>query len=254
MRDLRSAEDIRSRWANERPLTTMGIATNILYLIENRIRQSLGDIRGTRMLELGNQELEAGLPERLAKQHFEAQGVIHTSIDLNGRDGALVVDLSKPTDRTEWIGGFDVVTNCGTTEHVDPHIAQYEVFKNIHIWLRAGGIAIHALPDVHELEENGSWRGHCNNYYSSEFVGMLATTNNYEVLSQEIDNHLIVFCLRKNENCPFMSDRARFLSHVAYRKGGQRFRGKLRSIGLYPRRSTIRRLQVFFGAISNVGT
>ena len=225
----------------------MGIANKVLRLIEDSMQQSLGGARGVRMLELGNQELEVGSTERTAKRHFENQGVIHTSIDLNGLDGALVVDLATPTDRTEWVGHFDVITNCGTTEHVDPHEAQYEAFRNIHVWLRTGGIALHVLPDVRSLEENGSWRGHCNNYYSPEFVEMLADSNGYEVVSLQETNALLAFCLRKRDDRPFMSDRAKFLSHVAYRKGGQRVRGKLRELGLYPRRSILVRLQRLLG-------
>ncbi len=195
------------------------------------------------MLELGNQELEASSSERTAKRYFETRGVNHTSIDLNGLDGAIVVDLSKPSDRLDWIGHFDVVTNCGTTEHVDPRDAQYEAFRNIHTWLRPGGIAIHVLPDVHALEEYGTWRGHCENYYSKEFVEMLAKANSYEILDMQFLNNVLIFCLRKSGDIPFMDDRATFISHVSYRKGGQRVRGKLREIGLYPRRSTIKRLQ-----------
>jgi hypothetical protein len=224
----------------------MGIANNILHLIEDTIAKSLGSFRGVRMLELGNQELEAGSSERLAKRHFERLGVIHTSIDLNGQDGALVVDLSRPTDRSDWLGHFDVITNCGTTEHVDPHEAQYDAFKNLHDWLRVGGISIHALPDVDALEESGSWRGHCNNYYSASFVDMLATSNGYSVVSLRSINHLVVFCLSKDQNRPFMTDRAKLLAHVAHRPGGQRVRGKLREMGLYPKASTLRRVQGLF--------
>jgi len=229
--------------SEQRDNTTMGISNTVLQAIEENIRRSIGDIRGINMLELGNQELGASSSERTAKQYFEARGVNHTSIDLNGLDGAVVVDLSKPSDRSDWIGHFDVVTNCGTTEHVDPYDAQYEAFRNIHTWLRPGGIAIHVLPDVHALEEYGTWRGHCENYYSREFVEMLATANGYKILDMQFSNNVLVFCLRKTRDVPFMSDRATFISHVSYRKGGQRLRGKLREIGLYPRRSTIKKLQ-----------
>jgi hypothetical protein len=226
----------------------MGIANNILHLIENTVRTSFGDLRGRTMLELGNQELEPGSSERLAKRYFEALGVIHTSIDLNGQDGALIVDLSRPTDRLDWIGHFDAITNCGTTEHVDPHDAQYEAFKNLHVWLRVGGISIHTLPDVDALEERGSWRGHCNNYYSARFVEMLAKENGYTILDLQSINSLVVFSLRKDADRPFMTDRAKLLSHIAYRKGGQRVRGKLREMGLYPSASTLRKLQRSFRA------
>jgi hypothetical protein len=221
----------------------MGISNAVLQAIEDNVRRSIGDLHGTKMLELGNQEFGASSTERTAKTYFETRGVDHTSVDLNGLDGAIVVDLSKPSNRHDWIGHFDIVTNCGTTEHVAPHDAQYEAFRNIHTWLRPGGIAIHALPDVHALEEYGTWRGHCENYYSKEFVDMLAKANGYEILDMRFLNNVLIFCLRKTRDIPFMNNRAEFISHVSYRKGGQRVRGKLREIGLYPRRSTIKRLQ-----------
>jgi hypothetical protein len=221
----------------------MGISNSILQFIETNIEGSFGKLQGVRMLELGNQEFGAAATERVAKRHYEAKGVVHTSVDLNGLDGAIVVDLSKPSERRDWIGHFDVITNCGTTEHVAPNDAQYEAFRNIHLWLRVGGIAVHALPDVNALEEYGIWRGHCENYYSEDFVRMLAAANRYAILDMQFIDNVLVFCLKKTEELPFMNDRAAFISEVAYRKGGQRLRGKLREMGLYPRRSTLQRMR-----------
>jgi hypothetical protein len=221
----------------------MGISNNILQFVESNIERSFGKLQGVRMLELGNQELGAGATERVAKRHYESKGVVHTSVDLNGLDGSIVVDLSKPTDRRDWIGHFDVITNCGTTEHVAPNDAQYEAFRNIHLWLRVRGIAVHALPDVHALEEHGIWRGHCENYYSEDFVRMLAAANRYEILAMQPIDNVLAFCLEKTEDSPFMEDRAAFIAQVAYRRGGQRLRGKLREMGLYPRGSTLERMR-----------
>src|SRR5882672_3336270 len=68
---------------------------------------------GVRMLELGNKvntSVSRSYKDFLTKEH----GVVHTSVDWNGQDGALKLDLRDRLD----LGEFDIVTNYGTTEHV----------------------------------------------------------------------------------------------------------------------------------------
>ena len=180
-----------------------------------------GTVRGKRMLELGNQCIrDARVAERTGKEYFTRLGAEHISIDLNGRDGALKIDLSAPMDRHGWREYFDIVTNCGTAEHVEPHEAQYQCFKNIHDCLKAGGIAIHLLPDIHELRDRGCWKRHCNNYYSREFVEMLAQHNGYRIYSLEISDGMTFCCVQKNGSAEFMQDRTEFLKYITREKGG----------------------------------
>lgn len=116
----------------------MGIIKPDFYLFRHYISQyskinnkNYSDIK---MLELGNQIFqddtlirEESLPHS-AKEYYMNMGVEHTSIDLNGEDGALQIDLSKPIPE-EYNNKFDIVTNFGTAEHVDN---QFECWRNIH--------------------------------------------------------------------------------------------------------------------------
>ena len=142
------------------------------------------------MMELGNATLkpkdETGVPSggknyrkmafnRIpAKKYFTEIGVIHTSIDLNGNDGALKCDLGN-LKQSEKFSDFDIVTNFGTSEHVSRH---YECFANIHNFCVAGGVFVHSVPAT------GYWKGHlaCYRWYSTEFFEGLCKANGYEVI------------------------------------------------------------------------
>jgi len=96
------------------------------------------------MLELGNQLMKDGVKKgyKTAKQYFKSKGYDHTSIDLNGKDDAIMYDLSKPVNM---IDSFGVVTNLGTSEHVSN---QYNCFLNIHNFCKADGLMIHNCPCI----------------------------------------------------------------------------------------------------------
>ena len=138
------------------------------------INQAGFELNGLKMLELGNQLIwdEEGYEGFfVAKDYFQSLGVDHTSIDLNGKNGALNIDLNKPI---KGLGEFDVVTNLGTTEHVKN---QKECFNNIHRLCRVGGIMIHLVPHV------GSTHG--DHQYTVEFFEALAEDRNYKILHLE---------------------------------------------------------------------
>ncbi len=143
----------------------MGLTREYLDFIEDCIRNTIGELSGKKMLELGNQHtMDDSIPEKTGKTYFKNRDVNHISVDLNGLDGALKLNLSKPEQFLQWEGYFDIVTNSGTSEHVEPKSAQYECFLIIHDCLKVGGIAVHLVPDINELENKGCWKGHCNNY------------------------------------------------------------------------------------------
>ena len=98
------------------------------------------------VLELGNKKSSHGV----YKKDFKELGITHTSVDWNGKDGALNLDLRKPLN----LGKFDMVTNFGTTEHVDE---QYPVWKNIHDSLKVGGILVGETPYPGNLPGHGIW-------------------------------------------------------------------------------------------------
>lgn len=200
----------------------MGLKSAYLDYIYECARSTIGELQSKRMLELGDQGIrpDQGLPESTGKEYYENRGVVHTSIDLNGSHGALKIDLSKPIDNKDWFNHFDIITNSGTSEHVEPKKAQYPCFMNIHNCLRVGGIAVHLVPDIDELENKGSWRKHCRNYYSHEFFRMLAKNNNYKLTSLKVMDGAICACLQKEQDTPFMKDREEFLKYIARRREG----------------------------------
>lgn len=205
----------------------MGLWGQELDFIETSARRTIGELRGKRMLELGNQQFlpEERRAEKTGKQYYERLGVRHVSFDLNGEDGSYKIDLSKPITDPLWLGSFDIVTNLGTTEHVEPHDAQYECFMNIHECLRPGGIAVHVVPSIEGLEEHGYWKDHCNNYYSRRFFAYLAESGGYETVAMELDKGLIFACLRKRAQTPFLPERGELLSRIVRRSGGMVYAG-----------------------------
>ena len=197
----------------------MGLRIQTLDFIEASIEKVFGkDVKGLRMLELGDQIMKVSyFSVKTGKDYFTAHGYNHTSVDINGLHGALVRDLTKPEQFEEWHNCYDIITNAGTVEHVEPFESQYECFNIIHDCLKVGGVAIHIAPDVREHDERGAWIDHCNFYYSHLFFETLAKECEYELLSSEIIRGNRCVALKKTVDVPFMEDRSQFLSMIARR-------------------------------------
>lgn len=208
----------------------MGLNTEYLSFIESSIRQVFGNnFSNLHMLELGDQVIsDPNLTEKTGKDYFTQRGFTHISVDINGLHGAIVRDLTKPEEFRDWHGTFDVLTNSGTTEHVEPFESQFECFSIIHDCIKIGGIAIHLIPDVFERDRHGSWKYHCHYYYSGSFFELLAKECEYELLSNTVINGLRCATVRKMKDVPFMRDRANFLKAIAKRNIARTF---LRRIG-----------------------
>lgn len=212
----------------------MGLSLTALNYIEECVNATMGGLRGKRMLELGNQHItEDHIQEKTGKEYYLNRVVEHVSFDLNGEDGALTVDLSRPVRDSKWHGYFDIITNSGTSEHVGPpKKAQYECFRNIHNCLKVGGVAVHLVPDIDELKNKGFWKGHCNYYYSKRFFEMLAKNNQYELVSFKNLDGLACACLRKQQDMPFMENRKEFLRYII-RKGLPQIDAGINDRGVY---------------------
>jgi hypothetical protein len=163
--------------------------------------------RARSILELGNQtftdeciqqysDVLHGYTNRTpVKNYCYKLGYQHVSIDITGLDDSLSFDLNK--DKTPPIGQFDLVTNFGTTEHVEPN--QYEPFLHIHNLCKINGIMIHEVPVF------GHWKGHCKYYYDEAFFNYLSTENNYSILemsriSYKTEGDLIFVALKKHQD------------------------------------------------------
>jgi len=121
---------------------------------------------GDKMLELGDKQGDR------YKKWFTMKGVEHVSVDLNGQGGALKKDLQKPLN----LGKFDIVTNFGTTEHVE---LQEPCWRNIHESLRVGGTLISTIP----YPETKGWEKHGKWYPDLTWFVEFANLNGYEILT-----------------------------------------------------------------------
>lgn len=132
-------------------------------------------IEGKVMIELGNQimNLEDNQGES-AKDFFTRKyGIVHTSIDQNGKDGALAHDLSKPVDI-----GFkaDIVTDFGTSEHVTD---LYQCLCNVFNFCKAEGNIIHKNP------KTGNFPNHGFHYFTVEFWQQYAELTGLKIVGLE---------------------------------------------------------------------
>lgn len=151
------------------------------------------------MIELGNKRDSEGVWKKL----FTEMGIEHTSIDLNGRDGALELDLLGEIS----LPSADVVTNIGTSEHVsDEHEGQMACFENInrlsHKWM------IHQVPlvgnwDTHGIRTDGR---ECFKY-TEDFFYDISDKFNYIIedlfISGEVKRKLINVRFRHGVNVHF---------------------------------------------------
>ena len=142
------------------------------------------------MLELGNKKTGT----YTYKQYFEEMGVEHISIDWNGKDGALNLDLRKPID----LGQFDMVTNIGTTEHVS---IQEPVWRNIHNAVKVGGVLVSHGP------LQGDWWWHGEWYVTEDFYKIFAEENGYRIdvmgIERDRPNRTLNVRMTKTEDKPF---------------------------------------------------
>ncbi len=198
----------------------MGLDQRYVELITSTIEQVHGlEFDNLKMLELGDQIIDDKNfhHKRTGKDYFSSLGIDHTSVDINGLHGALIKDLRNPEEFIEWKNVFDVITNAGTTEHVEPIESQYNCWKILHDCLKPNGAAIHVLPDVDEHDINGAWVGHCKHYYSKTFFETLAQECDYEIIFNDVIRGNRCVSYIKNNNNEFTAPRDMFTTLIAIR-------------------------------------
>lgn len=119
------------------------------------------------MYELGNKKNKYGT----YKSQFERMGIHHISIDLNGKDGALPLDLQEPID----LPSRDIITNFGCSEHV---MNQEMCFKNMHNLTHYRSVGF--VPRVGSSPHHGYWG------VDTDFFFQLAELNKYKVKLVEV--------------------------------------------------------------------
>lgn len=139
-----------------------------------------------------------------SRDYFPLVGGNHKSIDMNGNEDSLIVDLRLPIEDNDEYGILnwaDLVIDAGTSEHVE---VQYYNWKNLYDVCKVGGYMVHILPKV------GYWDGHCEFKYTSEFFVQLSDAMGYEIIELHDDiessSRGDVCCIfKKVSDIPFMS-------------------------------------------------
>ena len=112
--------------------------------------------------------------QKPAQLVYEALGIKYKCVDVDGRDGTLVMDLNFDTVPEDQLSRYGLVTNHGTTEHL---MNQSNAFQVVHDFTKPGGLMLHAVPFMGYVE-HGFFSYHPNlfqalaRYNSYEIVGM----------------------------------------------------------------------------------
>ena len=166
-------------------LDALGAKTNEVALLTPLV--------GSTMLELGN-KVKGDI---VYKDVFISYGFEHTSIDVNGQNGALNLDLRHPLN----LGTFDMVTNLGTTEHVAPGKpnGQAACWRNILEAMHVGSVLVSVTPKPGAKK----WLGHGCWYPGKLFFMELSRLNGLILERCYAERDLIHARLRRIEEKPF---------------------------------------------------
>tara|TARA_E500000178_G_C17025829_1_gene757937 strand:- start:2275 stop:2985 length:711 start_codon:yes stop_codon:yes gene_type:complete len=211
----------------------MGICEN-QYSFVKKYGIDLLEINNKSMLELGDQILNSNQifnGMKIAKHFYTKNGFNHTSIDWNGNNGSIKLDLTKPYPKFR--NTFDIITNHGTSEHVHD---QYSLFKNLHEWAKVGCIFVNCVPldsEEHKKIMNYEFPPHGDFEYSSKFWEELCKEQDYELIISKGDlvrnpavafpiNYYSASTYRKVNNKPFMLKEkfeklTKFIKKTSYR-------------------------------------
>lgn len=99
-------------------------------------------------------------------------GYKYASIDYADYAGIIRLDLNFQSLPEEHQGKYDIVLNCGTSEHI---MNQLNVFKTMHDACSVGGVMYHGVPAWGEYEH-----GIIN--YNPKWFWALALANDYQIL------------------------------------------------------------------------
>lgn len=121
----------------------------------------------------------------ISKEYFEAMGYNHTSIDLNGKEGSLPLNLCEPVIVEETA---DLLIDCGTTQHVEN---QYQCFANAFNLTKVNGFIIHVLP------RKDFWPNHSQYKYTIEFFIELCNKMKYKIIEKGEPDDLVEICIQK---------------------------------------------------------
>jgi len=119
---------------------------------------------------------------------WEWLGFTYASFDIDGSPGSIPVDLNYDDAPANIHGAYQIVTNCGTTEHL---VNQLNAFKVVHELTALEGVMIHNLPS------QGMFNHGLVNY-NPKFFWMLARSNGYELLHMNFSDGQTYYPLPQN--------------------------------------------------------
>jgi len=156
-------------------------------------RKLLSPLVGSSMLELGNKINH----KMVYKNVFESLGFRHVSVDMNGLNGALPLDLRFPLN----LGTFDMVTNIGTSEHVseNDYAGQIMCWRNIVEAMHIGSVLVSLGPKKGAQK----WHNHGRWYPQQLFFMELAVLNGMEAERIYADGNQVYARLKKTEDVEF---------------------------------------------------
>jgi hypothetical protein len=187
----------------------MGINTTSYPLLINELNKYNKDKKETVLVELGIQENYTNntyLRDELSSQYKE-----YISVDLHELSNVTICDLSIYQPKKF---NCDILTNFGTTEHVEYEDGQYNCWLNVHSWLNVDGIAIHEIP------KTGHWPNHCRYYCDHSFFNEF-TKLGYEILELRdtiySPGNLVWCVMKKVKEMDFM-DKETFFKYMTIDK------------------------------------
>jgi len=182
------------------------------------------NLKNVWLMELGNQCIRHPTKNKYhistgkSKAYFLGLRCHHHSIDLNGRDGAIPLDLTESIPIPKFMNAFEIVTDFGDMEHIrgknpeNKHPGHWQAWKNIHDMGKVGCVYMHTVPML------GSFIGHGSFHYTIKFFEDLCAANGYEIIfirRQNIDprseTRVYIFCsYLKKVDAPFAPDMEEF--------------------------------------------
>lgn len=118
------------------------------------------------------QERDFMANRQFASSLLRRVGYNYASVDYANYSGIIRLDLNTQSLPSEHHGKYDIVLNCGTSEHI---MNQLNVFKTMHDACAVDGVMYHGVPAWGEYEH-----GILN--YNPKWFWSLASANKYEIL------------------------------------------------------------------------
>lgn len=126
-----------------------------------------------------NAEIENLANLGYAKHFWMALNYKYLSIDTSGESGSLYLDLNFDNAPFWQKHRYQLILNCGTTEHI---ANQIQAFKVIHDLCAPEGFMYHHLPFQ-------GYQTHGLVNYTAKFFWMLCRSNNYNLTEMEIQSN-----------------------------------------------------------------